>query len=82
MGSEHFVRDAWRTRKRSIRLFSYPAFPLHQILMSDDLPTSNKAHVRRQPPVPLTLVVFVASVVGFMVVVAGLFALLRYLGGR
>jgi hypothetical protein len=49
--------------------------------MSDDLPTSNKAHVRRQPPVPLTLALFLASVVGFMVVVAGLFALLRYLGG-
>jgi hypothetical protein len=49
--------------------------------MSDDLPTSNKAHVRRQPPVPLTLAVFLASIVGFMVVVTGLFALLRYLGG-
>ena len=48
--------------------------------MNDDTPTSNKARVRRQPPVPLTLAVFLASVVGFMVVVTGLFALLRYLG--
>lgn len=47
--------------------------------MSDEVPTSNKT--RRQPPVPLTLAVFIASVVGFMVVVTGLFALLRYLGG-
>jgi hypothetical protein len=62
-------------------LFLSPVFQLHQILMSDDLPTSNKARVRRQPPVPLTLAVFLASVVGFMIVVAGLFALLRYLGG-
>jgi len=49
--------------------------------MSDDNPTTNNARVRRQPPVPLTLAVFIASVVGFMVVVTGLFALLRYLGG-
>jgi hypothetical protein len=49
--------------------------------MSDDTPTSNEARVRRQPPVPLTLALFLASVVGFMAVVAGLFALLRYLGG-
>jgi hypothetical protein len=49
--------------------------------MSDEGPTSNKTRVRRQPPVPLTFAVFLASVVGFMVVVTGLFALLRYLGG-
>ena len=49
--------------------------------MSDDVPTSNKTRVRRQPPVPVTLAVFLASVVGFMLVVTGLFALLRYLGG-
>ena len=49
--------------------------------MSDEVPTSNKTPVRRQPPVPLTLAVFLASVVGFMLVVTGLFALLRYLGG-
>jgi len=40
----------------------------------------DKVRVRRQPPVPVTLAVFLASVVGFMVVVAGLFALMRYLG--
>ena len=50
--------------------------------MSDDTPTSNKDRVRRQPPVPLALAVFLASIVGFMVVVTGLFALLRFLGGR
>lgn len=49
--------------------------------MSDDIPTSNKARVRRQPPVPVTLAVFLASIAGFMLVVAGLFAVLRYLGG-
>jgi hypothetical protein len=49
--------------------------------MSDEIPTSTKARVRRQPPVPLTLAVFLASVVGFMAVVTGLFELLRYLGG-
>jgi hypothetical protein len=54
---------------------------LHQDIMSDDTPTSGKARVRRQPPVPVTLAVFLASVVGFMAVVTGLFSLLRYLGG-
>jgi len=49
--------------------------------MSDDVPTSNKTRVRRQPPVPVTLAVFLASIVGFMLVVTGLFTLLRYLGG-
>jgi hypothetical protein len=49
--------------------------------MSDEVPTSNKTPVRRQPPVPLTFAVFLASIVGFMIVVTGLFALLRYLGG-
>jgi hypothetical protein len=49
--------------------------------MSDDTPDSNKERARRQPPVPLTLAVFLASVVGFMLVVAGLFAVLRFLGG-
>jgi hypothetical protein len=56
-------------------------FWLFQDLMSDDTPTSNQARVRRQPPVPLTLALFLASVVGFMAVVTGLFALVRYLGG-
>jgi hypothetical protein len=30
--------------------------------------------------VPVTLAVFLASVVGFMIVVTGLFAIMRYLG--
>lgn len=50
--------------------------------MSDENPDVEKTRIRRQPPVPLTLAVFLASVVGFMLVVTGLFALLRYLGGR
>jgi hypothetical protein len=49
--------------------------------MSDESPDLNKVRIRRQPPVPLALAVFAASVVGFMIVVAGLFALLRFLGG-
>jgi hypothetical protein len=49
--------------------------PLH---MTEENP--DKVRVRRQPPVPVTFAVFLASVVGFMVVVAGLFALMRYLG--
>jgi hypothetical protein len=49
--------------------------------MSEETPTSAKTRARRQPPVPLTLAVFLASVVGFMAVVTGLFSLLRYLGG-
>ena len=49
--------------------------------MDDDTPTSNKDRVRRQPPVTLAFAVFLASVVGFMVVVTGVFALLRFLGG-
>lgn len=50
--------------------------------MTDDNPNVPKARTRRQPPVPLTLAVFLASVAGFLVVVTGLFALLRYLGGH
>jgi len=49
--------------------------PLH---MTEENP--DKVRVRRQPPVPVTLAVFLASVVGFMVVVTGLFALMRYIG--
>jgi hypothetical protein len=49
--------------------------------MSDETPNSNKDRVRRQPPVPLALALFAASVVGFMIVVAGVFAVLRFLGG-
>ena len=48
--------------------------------MTDETPDADKARIRRQPPVPLALAVFLASVVGFMVVVTGLFALMRYLG--
>ena len=48
--------------------------------MPDETPDLNKARVRRQPPAALALAVFAAAVVGFMVVVAGLFALLRLLG--
>jgi len=50
--------------------------------MTDETPDRDKARVRRQPPVPLTLAVFLASIVGFMLVVAGLFALMRFLDGR
>ncbi|HEU4723017.1 MAG TPA: hypothetical protein VFS59_16770 [Gemmatimonadaceae bacterium] len=50
--------------------------------MSDETPDLNKVRIRRQPPVPLTLAVFLASILGFMVVVGGLFALMRYLDGR
>jgi hypothetical protein len=48
--------------------------------MPDD-PTPSDARPRRsQPPVPLTLAAFAASVVGFMLVVIGLFALMRFVG--
>lgn len=47
--------------------------------MSDESPDLDKARIRRQPPVPLALAVFLASILGFMVVVVGLFALMRYL---
>ena len=47
-----------------------------------DNPSNDDSQPRRsQPPVPLALAAFAASVVGFMLVVTGLFALLRYLGG-
>jgi hypothetical protein len=49
-------------------------------LMTDETPDADKVRIRRQPPVPVTLAVFLASIAGFMVVVAGLFALMRYLG--
>jgi hypothetical protein len=54
-----------------------PALPL---LMTDETPDADKDRIRRQPPVPLALAVFAASVVGFMLVVTGLFALMRYIG--
>jgi hypothetical protein len=49
-------------------------------LMTDPTPDANKVRTRRQPRVPVTLAVFLASVVGFMLVVTGLFAFMRYLG--
>lgn len=54
--------------------------PLSQLLMTDQTPDANKVRTRRQPRVPVTLAVFLASVVGFMLVVTGLFAFMRYLG--
>ena len=48
--------------------------------MTDQTPDANKVRTRRQPRVPVTLAVFLASVVGFMLVVTGLFAFMRYLG--
>ena len=53
--------------------------PLSQLLMTDDTPEVDKVRTRRQPRVPVTLAVFLASVVGFMLVVTGLFAFMRYL---
>jgi hypothetical protein len=50
--------------------------------MTDETPDSEKVRIRRQPPVPLTLAVFLSAVVGFMLVVVGLFSLMRYLDGR
>jgi hypothetical protein len=50
--------------------------------MTEETPDHEKVRVRRQPPVPLTLAVFLAAVVGFMIVVAGLFSLMRFLDGR
>ena len=53
--------------------------PLSQPLMTDETPEADKVRIRRQPRVPVTLAVFLASVVGFMLVVTGLFAFMRYL---
>ena len=50
--------------------------------MTDPTPDLDKVRVRRQPPVPLTLALFLAAVLGFLIVVAGLFSLLRFLGGH
>ena len=50
--------------------------------MSDETPDLDKVRIRSQPPVPLTLALFLASIVGFMIVVVGLFALMRFLDGR
>jgi len=54
--------------------------PFPQLLMTDQNPDVDKVRIRRQPRVPVTLAVFLASVVGFMLVVTGLFAFMRYLG--
>lgn len=48
--------------------------------MQDDPSTPNERPTRSQPPVPLTLAAFAASVLGFMIVVVGLFALMRFIG--
>jgi hypothetical protein len=56
--------------------------PLSQLLMTDETPDADKVRIRRQPRVPVTLAVFMASIVGFMLVVTGLFALMRYLGSH
>lgn len=56
--------------------------PLPPNSMTDENPDPDKTRIRRQPPVPVAFAVFMASVVGFMLVVTGLFALMRYLGGR
>jgi hypothetical protein len=50
--------------------------------MTDENPDADKDRIRRQPPVPVTLALFLASVVGFMIVVTGLFALMRYFGNH
>ena len=48
--------------------------------MQDDPPPSSPdpRPERSQPPVPLALAAFVTAVIAFMLVVSGLFALLRY----
>jgi hypothetical protein len=48
--------------------------------MTDENPDVEKVRIRRQPPVPVAFAVFLASIVGFMLVVTGLFALMRYIG--
>ncbi|MDB4882013.1 MAG: hypothetical protein JWL95_779 [Gemmatimonadetes bacterium] len=48
--------------------------------MQDDPSNLDQRPTRSQPPVPLAFAAFAASVIGFMLVVAGLFALLRFIG--
>lgn len=48
--------------------------------MQDDPSSSDKRPERSQPPVPLAFAAFAASVIGFMIVVVGLFALVRFIG--
>ena len=50
------------------------------LLMTDETPDADKVRIRRQAPVPVALALFLASIVGFMLVVTGLFALMRYIG--
>ena len=47
---------------------------------SDDQSNPDPRPPRSQPPVPLALAAFAASVVGFMLVVIALFALMRVVG--
>ena len=49
--------------------------------MPDDPSNDDSPSKRSQPPVPLALAAFAASVVGFMLVVIALFALMRFVGG-
>jgi len=48
--------------------------------MPDDSSNDDSRPRRSQPPVPLALAAFAASVVGFMLVVVALFALMRFVG--
>jgi len=48
--------------------------------MLDDPKKADPPPRRSQPPVPLALAAFAASVVGFMLVVVALFALMRFVG--
>jgi hypothetical protein len=48
--------------------------------MQDDSPQPDQRPARSQPPVPLAFAAFAAAVLGFMIVVVGLFALMRFIG--
>jgi len=54
---------------------------VHLLLMVDETPDPKKPRTRSQPPVPLALATFVAAVAGFMVVVAAVFAIARFVQG-
>ena len=47
--------------------------------MEDDPSNPEERPRRSQPPAPLTLAAFAASVIAFLIVITGLFALLRYI---
>ena len=47
---------------------------------SDDQSNNDPRPPRSQPPVPLTLAAFAASVIGFLLVIIALFALMRFVG--